>query len=58
MQRVLDAEIEQVRNIYQGSVLAPFALAKALLLRMLERGSGALINMVPGSRVERPPGAG
>ena len=55
MQRVLDVEIEQVRSIYQGNVLAPLALVKSLLPGMLERGSGALINMVSGSALSDPP---
>jgi NAD(P)-dependent dehydrogenase (short-subunit alcohol dehydrogenase family) len=55
MQRLLDVTPEQLRNIYQGNVLTPLALVQKLLPGMLERGSGAIINMVSGSAMVDPP---
>ncbi|MFT5032350.1 MAG: NAD(P)-dependent dehydrogenase (short-subunit alcohol dehydrogenase family) [Bermanella sp.] len=55
MQRVLDVEIEQAQKVYQGNVLTPLALVKKFLPGMLERKSGALINMVSGSAINDPP---
>ncbi len=55
MQRLLDVSDEQLRNIYQGNVLTPLALVQKLLPGMLERGSGAVINMVSGSAMFDPP---
>tara|TARA_R110000772_G_scaffold267726_1_gene392417 strand:+ start:98905 stop:99768 length:864 start_codon:yes stop_codon:yes gene_type:complete len=55
MQRVLEVEIEQARRVYQGNILAPLVLVKALLPGMLERASGAVINMVSGSALSDPP---
>ncbi|HCS27166.1 MAG TPA: short-chain dehydrogenase [Spongiibacteraceae bacterium] len=55
MQRVLDVEIEQAQKVYQGNVLTPLALVKKFLPGMLERKSGAIINMVSGSAINDPP---
>lgn len=55
MQRVLDVELEQAEKVYRGNVLTPLALVKKLLPGMLERGSGAVINMVSGSALSDPP---
>ena len=55
MQRLLDVTPEQLRNIYQGNVMTPLALVQKLLPGMLERGSGAIINMVSGSAMVDPP---
>lgn len=55
MQRVLEVELEQVEKIYRGNVLTPLALVQKLLPGMLERNSGAVINMVSGSALSDPP---
>lgn len=55
MQRVLDVELEQAEKVYRGNVLTPLALVKKLLPGMLERNSGAVINMVSGSALNDPP---
>ncbi len=55
MQRLLEVSAEQVRAIYQGNVLTPLALVQQLLPGMVERGSGAVINMVSGSALYDPP---
>lgn len=55
MQRLLEVHAEHVRNIYQGNVLTPLALVQKLLPGMLERKSGAVINMVSGSALVDPP---
>ncbi|WP_116367487.1 SDR family NAD(P)-dependent oxidoreductase [Parahaliea mediterranea] len=55
MQRVLDVAVEQAEKIYRGNVLTPLALVKQLLPGMLERRSGAVINMVSGSALNDPP---
>ncbi len=55
MQRVLDVELEQAEKVYRGNVLTPLALVKKLLPGMLERRSGAVINMVSGSALSDPP---
>lgn len=55
MQRVLEVELDQVEKIYRGNVLTPLALVQKLLPGMLERNSGAVINMVSGSALSDPP---
>ncbi|GAB3274704.1 SDR family NAD(P)-dependent oxidoreductase [Parahaliea aestuarii] len=55
MQRVLDVQVEQTEKIYRGNVLTPLALVKKLLPGMLERRTGAVINMVSGSALNDPP---
>lgn len=55
MQRLLEVTPEQIHNIYQGNVLTPLALVQKLLPGMLERKSGAVINMVSGSALYDPP---
>lgn len=55
MQRLLDVELEQARDIYQGNVLTPLAAVQAALPDMLERGSGTVVNMVSASAVNDPP---
>lgn len=55
MQRLLEVTLEQLENIYRGNVLTPLALVQKLLPGMLERGQGAVINMVSGSALADPP---
>ena len=55
LQRLLEATPQQVHAIFQGNVLTPLALVQQVLPGMLERGSGAIINMVSGSAVNPPP---
>jgi NAD(P)-dependent dehydrogenase (short-subunit alcohol dehydrogenase family) len=55
MQRVLDVEIEQAQKVYVGNVLTPLARVKKFLPGMLERKTGAIINMVSGSAINDPP---
>lgn len=55
LQRLLDVTIEQAKAIYQGNVLTPLALVQKVLPGMLERKSGAIVNMVSGSALADPP---
>ena len=54
-QRLLDVTAGQLTRIYQGNVLTPLLAVQRVLPGMLERGSGAVINMVSGSAVNAPP---
>ena len=55
LQRLLDVTADQVKSIYQGNVLTPLLTVQKVLPGMLERGQGAVINMVSGSAVNNPP---
>jgi NAD(P)-dependent dehydrogenase (short-subunit alcohol dehydrogenase family) len=54
-QRLLDVTAGQLNAIYQGNVLSPLLAVQRVLPGMLERGRGAVINMVSGSAVNAPP---
>ena len=54
-QRLLDVNAGQLTAIYQGNVLTPLLAVQRVLPGMLDRGAGAIINMVSGSAVNPPP---
>jgi len=56
-ERLLEVSREQLLSIYQGNVLTPLALVKALLPGMLERGHGTIINMLSATAFIDPPAA-
>jgi len=55
MDWVLDLTAENVERIYRGNVLAPLWLVQRVLPGMLERKSGALVNLVSASGFSDPP---
>jgi NAD(P)-dependent dehydrogenase (short-subunit alcohol dehydrogenase family) len=42
---ILDTSLEETRRVFEVNVLAPFALIKAVLPSMIERGGGAVVNI-------------
>ena len=54
-QRLVDVSAEQVEAIYQGNVITPLLCVQKALPDMLQRGTGAIINMVSGSAMNNPP---
>src|SRR5688572_26980378 len=42
---ILDTSLEEARRVFEVNVLAPFALIKAVLPSMIERGGGAVVNI-------------
>jgi NAD(P)-dependent dehydrogenase (short-subunit alcohol dehydrogenase family) len=55
MDRVRDLTTENVERIYRGNVLAPLWLVQRTLPDMLERGRGAIVNLVSESGFTDPP---
>jgi NAD(P)-dependent dehydrogenase (short-subunit alcohol dehydrogenase family) len=51
---VLDVSVEHFEKQLAGNLVAPVALAKLLLPQMLERGGGAVVNMVSGTGIHVP----
>ena len=54
-ERLLEVSREQLLNIYQGNVLTPLALIRAVLPGMCERGHGTVINMLSATAFMDPP---
>ena len=54
-ERVLEVTPDQLRAIYQGNVLTPLALVQRFLPKMLEQGSGTIINMLSATAFVDPP---
>jgi len=42
---ILDTSLDEARRVFEVNVLAPFALIKAVLPSMIERGGGAIVNI-------------
>lgn len=57
MDRFLDLDLAVVETMFQANVFAQIHLTQKLLPGMLERGSGAVINMVSAAGLNDPPAA-
>lgn len=55
MDRVLDTDPEHVEDILRGNVTSPLRLVQRLLPPMLERGRGAIVNLVSAAGMSDPP---
>lgn len=55
MDRTQDLRIEDLERIHRANVIAPFRLAQRLLPAMVERGRGAIVNLVSASGSSDPP---
>lgn len=55
MQHVLDLELDEVERLFRANVFHQLHLVQRVLPRMLERGSGTLIDMVSGAGMADPP---
>lgn len=51
----MDLEPATLQRVYQGYVVAPFLLTRALLPRMMEQGGGVVINVSSGAGESDPP---
>ena len=54
-ERLLEVTPDQLRAIYQGNVLTPLALVQHFLPKMLEEGSGTIVNMLSATAFLDPP---
>jgi NAD(P)-dependent dehydrogenase (short-subunit alcohol dehydrogenase family) len=57
MDTVLDTPVRTLQDHMTANVLAPATLVKAVLPRMVERGSGTIINVSSGAAWDDPPAA-
>ena len=55
MSPFLELDLEEVRTLLQGNLLAPVDLTQKVLPHMLERGGGLVINMVSNAALNDPP---
>jgi NAD(P)-dependent dehydrogenase (short-subunit alcohol dehydrogenase family) len=55
MELFLDLEAAHLRDIFEANLFAQIRLTQRVLRGMLERGSGAIFNMVSGSGLGDPP---
>lgn len=51
----LELEPATLKRVYQGYVLAPFLLTRAIVAGMLEHGGGTVINVTSGAGESDPP---
>jgi NAD(P)-dependent dehydrogenase (short-subunit alcohol dehydrogenase family) len=51
-----DLSVDDVRRVLEGNVVSQVALIQAVLPRMVERGTGTIVNVVSGTAVADPPG--
>ena len=54
-EKLLEVTPDQLRSIYQGNVLTPLALVQNFLPKMVEQGSGTIINMLSATAFMDPP---
>ena len=54
-EKSLEVTPDQLRSIYQGNVLTPLALVQNFLPKMVEQGSGTIINMLSATAFMDPP---
>jgi NAD(P)-dependent dehydrogenase (short-subunit alcohol dehydrogenase family) len=57
MDFILDTPVRILRDHFEANVLAPVVLIKALVPRMIDRGSGTVINITSGAGYGDPPAA-
>ena len=55
LQQFLEIDEAEVRKMFEANVFAPMYLTQQILPTMLERGSGAVINMISGAGLSDPP---
>jgi NAD(P)-dependent dehydrogenase (short-subunit alcohol dehydrogenase family) len=54
-ERLLEVTPDQLRAIHQGNVLTPLALVQSFLPKMLEQGTGTIVNMLSATAFVDPP---
>ena len=57
MDFILDTPVRVLRDHLEANVLAPVVLIKAIVPKMIERGSGTVINITSGAGYADPPAA-
>jgi NAD(P)-dependent dehydrogenase (short-subunit alcohol dehydrogenase family) len=55
MQHVLDLGADELERVFRANVLAPLQITQRLLPLMLDRGAGAIVNLVSGAGMSDPP---